>query len=185
MKKSGIFLFVVVFTSVLNLSSLQAQNDRTGLSLGMQLNQYHNDFGLGLQLTSPYFAEGWVAVRARGNFMYNENVQNAETVWSPYGHASIGMVSTAGRIGDFMRLYAEGGLITLFPNPDFSSETLVPGGYGLFGFEFFFEGYGGYFIELGGVGTGASADRIMNEPIYSNGFVISTGFRVHFKRKDK
>ena len=35
-----------------------------------------------------------------------------------------------------------------------------------------------YFIELGGVGTGAKADKIAFKPIYSNGFLIDVGFRV-------
>jgi hypothetical protein len=34
-----------------------------------------------------------------------------------------------------------------------------------------------YFIELGGVGTGANADKVTGNPIYSNGFLISVGFR--------
>lgn len=36
-----------------------------------------------------------------------------------------------------------------------------------------------YFIEIGAVGTGAKADEVVNEPIYSNGLTISTGFRLN------
>lgn len=80
-------------------------------------------------------------------------------------------------VGERIRLYGEGGVITIFPSSDFSSDDMVFGGYGLFGFEFFFGKMGNYFIEIGGIGTGAVADKIINRPIYSNGLSISTGFR--------
>ncbi|MBC8485793.1 MAG: hypothetical protein H8D45_07100, partial [Bacteroidetes bacterium] len=80
----------------------------------------------------------------------------------------------------FIRLYGEGGIISLFPSDEFSSEEFVFGGYGLFGFEFYMNSRSNYFIEIGGVGTGATADNITNEPIYSNGLLISTGFRIQF-----
>ncbi|HEY5825345.1 MAG TPA: hypothetical protein VIT44_13315, partial [Cyclobacteriaceae bacterium] len=63
----------------------------------------------------------------------------------------------------------------------FSSEQFVFGGYGLFGFEFFMHSSSNYFIELGGIGTGARADKIASQPIYSNGFLISTGFRLNLE----
>ena len=54
------------------------------------------------------------------------------------------------------------------------------GGYGLFGFEFFMNSRNNYFIEIGGVGTGAVADKVANSPIYSNGLLINVGFRHQF-----
>jgi hypothetical protein len=38
-----------------------------------------------------------------------------------------------------------------------------------------------YFIELGAVGTGAKADKLPTNPIYSNGFLMSVGFRFHVR----
>jgi len=32
-----------------------------------------------------------------------------------------------------------------------------------------------YFAEIGGMGTGAKADKIPSKPIYSNGFTTSAG----------
>ena len=60
-------------------------------------------------------------------------------------------------------------------------KDFVLGGYGLLGFEFYPHRKGCYFIELGGVGTGATADKIPSSPIYSNGFLISTGIRFHLR----
>lgn len=53
-------------------------------------------------------------------------------------------------------------------------------GYGLFGFEFFISQNFNYHIEIGGVGTGATEDKIRNKRVYSNGLLINTGFRIYF-----
>lgn len=68
----------------------------------------------------------------------------------------------------------------LFPSDAFSSRSVQFGGYGLFGFEFLLDQHMRYFLEAGGVGTGARADRIEGAPIYSNGFVINVGVRAQF-----
>lgn len=163
--------------------SLKAQTPsiNTGMGFGMNLVQYQKDFGMGINLTSPLFANKGMGVRLRGNMMYHEHVMDSTTTWSPYGNLSLGMVGIAGHISDRIRLYGEGGVIAVFPSSNFSSQSLNIGGYGTFGFEFFFYHAGNYFIELGGVGTGAKADKIATKPIYSNGFSISTGFRFYLK----
>jgi len=79
-----------------------------------------------------------------------------------------------------MRLYGEGGIIALFPSSRFSGETFILGGYGLFGFEFFFDSKNNYFIEIGGIGTGAVAEKVSGQPIYSNGILINVGYRYQF-----
>jgi hypothetical protein len=38
-----------------------------------------------------------------------------------------------------------------------------------------------YFAELGAVGIGARAEKLSSQPLYSNGFSISTGLRVYLK----
>ena len=40
-----------------------------------------------------------------------------------------------------------------------------------------------YFIEIGGIGTGATADKVANKPIYSNGLMLSTGFRIYLGKE--
>ena len=69
----------------------------------------------------------------------------------------------------------------LIPSNEFSSNQFEYGGYGLFGFEFFMNKCCNYFIEIGGVGTGATANKIVLQPIYSNGLLISSGFRMQLK----
>ncbi|MBL7104991.1 MAG: hypothetical protein ISS18_11745 [Bacteroidales bacterium] len=173
------FLVLIVF-GLIGVANAQEEKISNKFGMGFQLNQYQNDFGLGLNMTSPYFAHDKIAVRFRGNFMFNEHVKNNETTWTPYSNISLGLIGVAGKVCDFIRLYGEGGIISLFPSDEFSSEEFVFGGYGLFGFEFYMNSRSNYFIEIGGVGTGATADNITNEPIYSNGLLISTGFRIQF-----
>lgn len=113
--------------------------------------------------------------------MWNEHLNsNSETTWSSYSNASLGFVQSVGEIKNFLRVYGEGGAIFLFPSDKFSSKSIQFGGYGLFGFEFFFDQHLNYFLEAGGVGTGAKADKISGKPIYSNGFIINVGVRAQF-----
>ena len=162
------------------MANAQEEAVGSGFGIGTQLGQYQDDFGLGLNVSSPSFADDRIAVRSRVNFMFHEHVQDRETTWTPYASFSLGVASVAGNVGEHIRLYGEGGVVGLLPSEEFSSDDFVFGGYGLFGFEFFMDQRTNYFVELGGVGTGAKADRITNRPIYSNGFLVSTGFRTHF-----
>jgi hypothetical protein len=151
---------------------------KNGVTLGFQLGQFQKDFGFGLNVTSPFFAKGGMAVRVRGNLMWNEHLTPAfETTWTPYGNICLGMVGKGGEIGNFMRLYGEGGLLAILPSSEFSSQGLALGGYGGFGFEFFMTKAFNYYIEIGGVGTGATADKLPGKPIFSNGLMIQVGFR--------
>jgi len=181
MKRTSVLtlaLIIIVFAS-----NVQAQDEviNTGYGFGSQILQFQRDFGLGLNITSPYFGHDKIAVRLRGNLMFNENVQNANTTWTPYFSMSLGLIGVGGKVGDFIRLYGEGGIIGIKPSNEFSTQNFVFGGYGLFGFEFFMNNSSNYFIEIGGVGTGAKANKIVTQPIYSNGLLISAGFRIHLK----
>jgi hypothetical protein len=158
---------------------LKAQESQinTGFGLGYQLVQYQEDFGFGINAVSPYFANNRVGVRVKANLMYNQNVIDGLSDWTPYANVSLGVIGVAGKVSERIRLYGEGGFIALLPSDSFSSTNFEFGGYGLFGFEFFFNKGGNYFIEIGGIGTGATADKVATQPIYSNGLTISTGIR--------
>ena len=159
------------------ISNAQTASLPSGFGFGFQLNQYQNDFGLGLQVTSPLFVHNRLGIRVKGNFMFLEHLKNDLTEWTPYSNVSVGIYSIGGQVGENIRLYGEGGIVFLFPSSEFSTSSSDIGGYGLFGFEFFFSNHTNYFIELGGIGTGAKANKIEHSPIYSNGFLISVGFR--------
>jgi len=159
---------------------VSGQNQSNKLELGIQVNQFQNDFGIGAHLISPYFLNSKVAVRAGANFQWFEHYEGAETTWTPYQSFQLGLRSRTAIIENTLFIYGEGGVILILPNSDFSSEDNEFGGYGVFGFEFKPSQKFAYFIELGGVGTGAKADLVGNEPIYSNGFLTQVGFRIGF-----
>ncbi|MFH5831959.1 hypothetical protein ACG2F4_04625 [Halalkalibaculum sp. DA3122] len=180
--KSTTTLFIgiiIIITSINCTISAQQSGINNDFSFGIQVSQYQQDFGIGITVTSPYFANKKIALRARGNLMFHEHLQNQETTWSPYLNATFGVAGKTGWVGDAVRLYGEGGGTGLFPSDEFSSVSFELGGYGLFGFEFYMNPASNYFIEIGAVGTGAKADNVTDEPIYSNGLTISTGFRLH------
>lgn len=179
MKKLFITLILVMGFAAAGLA--QDVKMHNGFGFGFQLNEYQNDFGMGLQITSPYYVNNRIAIRLRGNLMYNEHLKDNETIWTPYSNVSAGLIGVAGTVAEQIRLYGEGGVVGIFPSGDFSSDDYVFGGYGLFGFEFYFYQHGNYFIEIGGIGSGAREDLVETEPIYSNGLLISTGFRFLFE----
>ena len=149
-----------------------------GLAAGFQLHQFNGDFGLGLNLTSPYFLKQSMAVRASGDVVFSEL-----DGWQPYAASRIGFLGGTGLISGFARFYGEGGLQFLFPDSNISEEKFVLGGYGHLGFEFFLDpGIQGhsYFIELGSTGIAESAGKLPGEPIYFNGFCTGVGYRRYF-----
>lgn len=177
MKKTTII--IVLIFSAFQIQAQESLNKNFGI--GGQVGRHQNDFGIGLHMTSPYFASGKMAVRLRGNLVWNEHPdRQGEATWTPYSNVSLGFVQSVGEINNFVRIYGEAGAIWLFPSTEFSSQTIQFGGYGLFGFEFFFDKHMNYFFEAGGVGTGAKADKIAGKPIYSNGFLINVGIRAQF-----
>ena len=178
--KVFMLIFVLVATgAVAGYAQEKPLNHK--LALGFHLNQNQQDFGFGLQITTPYFANRKVAVRLRGSLMWNQHLNDESiTVWSPYSNMSLGVVGIGGEVASFLRLYGEGGVVIMFPSSDFSTKSYQFGGYGLFGFEFFMDSNNSYFIEIGGIGTGAVADKVVGKPIYSNGMLINVGFRYQF-----
>ena len=165
-------LFIMLTTQV------TAQTSPNKLEIGFNLSQYQKDFGLGLHLISPYFIKSTIAIKVGANIQWLEYINGTETTWATYQNFQLGIRGRSVIVSDKIFIYGEGGFITILPNSNFSSESSVFGGYGLFGFEFKPSPKFAYFIELGGVGTGATADKIAGKPIYSNGFLTNVGFRI-------
>lgn len=175
MKK--VFLSIVSVLLALQMHAQEGLSKKFGI--GGQVGQHQKDFGIGLNITSPYFVNQKMAFRLKGNLIWNEHLNgNSEITWSSYSNVSLGFVQSVAEISNFVRLYGEGGAILLFPSDEFSSKPVQFGAYGLFGFEFFIDEHVNYFFEAGGVGTGAKADKVVGKPIYSNGFLINVGVRL-------
>ena len=175
MKKAITMCALFILSWSISAQEFVAKNST---QIGFTIGQIQQDFGIGLNLTSPYFLYERVAVRVRGNFVFHEHLDNnANFVWTPYSNLTIGLVGLAGKVGEQINVYGEGGLLFLFPNDNFSSENAENGGYGIVGFEFLPARFIRYFIEIGGAGSGASADKVAGSPIYSNGLILYTGIR--------
>ena len=184
-------LLIIPFMCIILVNSGKAQkveNDDTSskanhFSMGYNLNDFGHDFGVGINITSPYFANKKVAVKISENFQWLNHIgADGKYTWTGYNNVRIGMVSGGFMLNNTIRLYGEGGVTFLISPSTITSNTTHAGGYGLFGFEFFIntpKNNLSYFIELGGIGTGAIADKVAASPIYSNGFMSSVGFRIY------
>jgi hypothetical protein len=159
--------------------------DDFGVGFGLQRLQ--DDFGLSVLLRTPTFFHHTVRFSLAGGVAWYPHAVDASTgldTWDTYGQGRLVVEGGRHIPGTPVRLYGFGGVVLLLPPSSLDSQSVVPGGIGGFGFEFNFaeasepEGLVSYFIELGGVGTGATADKLPGHPIFSNGFAVATG--LHF-----
>lgn len=149
------------------------------MSAGINLNHFGRDFGIGLNVSSPAFLGGHMTIRASGNYQWlaHPNIKGNET-WSGYTYYRLGAAGINMAIADGILLYGEGGVSATLLDKTMSAEPVTIGGYGLFGFEFLMPGNISYYIELGGAGSGAAADKLPSSPIVANGFLASGGMRI-------
>ncbi len=159
-----------------------------GFALGFTIHRFHDDFGLGALVSSPSFLEGLLRFSAGGGVAWFPRALDDEgyETWKGYGHTRFVFESGARIAATPLRLYGFGGVTALFLPDELSSKKVRIGGVGGFGFEFRFQRPAGgdapisYFIELGGMGVGAKADRLPYRPLIANGFLTTTGFRAYF-----
>ena len=89
MKKLFLFAFFFAYTQLAFGQEATPPNN-TGFGFGFQINQFQRDFGMGILITSPYFASNNVAVRARGHVMFHEHPQDGENSLEPLWQCFIG-----------------------------------------------------------------------------------------------
>lgn len=177
-----LFLLALIGSTYFFSNPLQGQstNSRSSVNIGFSISQFQNDYGLGLHIISPYFANNTMALKFGATLQWFEYQDEQEMTWDAYGNFQIGLRTRQTIIDNKIFVYGEGGCILLLPNKSFSTQKNKIGGYGLFGFEFKTPYSTAYFIELGGAGIGAKADKIEGEPIYANGFLTNVGIRFSF-----
>lgn len=156
-----------------------SQNNKKKIGFGININQFQVDYGLGIHLISPYLFNSKLAIKTAFNYQWLQHKNSNEEIWTPYQNAQIGIRGKTDIVDSKIFIYGEGGVIGLLPNKIFSEKEFLLGGYGLFGFEFGMSHNSFYFIEMGGTGTGAVAEKVEYKPIYSNGFLINVGFRIY------
>lgn len=160
------------------LGAFCAFGQSKGSEFGFHLSENDGDFGFGLNYTTPYLFNESIAISTRANMMYFRYNKTGEMEMTPYYNVQIGVLGHKSKISENILLYGEGGVLALLPSSKFSDSDLEFGGYGLFGFEFHFDSHNSYFIEMGGMGTGATANQLFGNPIYSNGFMVNVGYKI-------
>jgi len=188
LRDAALLLFCTVSVLTSDLANAQtantacdsAQTNPNKLEIGFNISQYQNDFGIGVHVISPYVFRRTFAIKAGTNIQWFENFNGAETTLTTYQSIQLGIRGRRVIVTHHISVYGEGGSFIILPNSDFSSQRSVFGGYGLFGFEFKIVPGFAYFIELGGVSTGATADKVENKPIYSSGFLVNVGLKIGF-----
>lgn len=159
-----------------------------GLALGFALHRFQDDFGFGGLVATPTFLAGLLRVAFGGGVAWYPHALDDEghETWQLYGHSRAVLEAGARIPSTPLRLYGFGGVTTLFVPGELSSKKVRLGGVGGFGFEFRFQrphqgdAPVSYFAEFGGIGTGATADRLPTHPIFANGFLLTTGLRAYF-----
>jgi hypothetical protein len=167
----------------LTINSTSLAQENPPARVGFQINQIQGDFGLGLNLDIPLLKH-WPVIRLAASNHWIEIPEAANTKTSFYQTVSIGVANKGWPISDKIKVYADGGLMLLIPSNELSSKSILPGGFGLFGFEFFTakQGSSSLFLEMGGTTAGLRLDRRQNIPAFGAGMLISTGFRIDLSK---
>lgn len=180
----GVSNLMSVFSLLIFAFCVNAQNKYqkapSGFSFGIHLNLLPRDLGVGINITSPYLVNSKIAARISTNYQWLQTTNiSGSPKWALYNNIRAGLIGVTGFIGKSIRVYGEGGMVVLIPNPD-ASDKITSGGYGQMGFEFFFvQRTNSFFIEIGGIGTGAMAEKLNGAPMYSNGLLTGIGFRLY------
>ena len=180
MKTINRLLIAMFLLGSLNTVHSQSSNWR----VAFQLSEMSGDFGQGVMIESPSIVKNIFTLKLRGNAYYLNHDLDGKNEWSPYFSGTLGISSQPARVSKSIELYGEGGVVMILPNSEFSASDQEFGGYGLFGFNFLFDPAFSYFIEAGGVGSGAIAELTDNERIYANGFFVQVGFKIHFVKSE-
>jgi len=159
------------------------QHHNQGLGLGFQINQFQQDFGFGVQVSSPSFWNEMALLRLKTNLVFHQHVLQGQYEWSGYQNLSLGLAGIGGYVSENIRIYGEGGIMGLFPSSNFSNEKFLASGYGAFGTEFFSTPGFHFFLEIGLAPTRARADLMPGKPFYHNGFYTTMGLRSYLPRR--
>jgi hypothetical protein len=151
-------------------------------SVGIQGAHYDMDAGIAIQVTTPLFFSESFSLRFTGAVQWLETYYQKRLDLMPYHSMRTGLVYNLPMM-ERSRVYFEVGSYMIFPNKTFSNKEVVNGGYGVIGAEFFFYQHPrvvvSYFAEMGFTALDTKAERLQDERSYSNGLLVTTGFRFY------
>ena len=157
-----------------------------GSAIGVAVERVQDNFGVSGTWSSRAFFDEKARMTASGGVAWypNGTGSSGNQEWLPFGHSRV-VVESGHRVGRApLRLYGFGGAMLIFRSERLSDDVLAVAGVGGFGFEFFapttsMDAPVSYFIEIGGVGSGARAANLPGQPILLNGFLVQSGLRFY------
>jgi hypothetical protein len=170
-------------------TTTQTPVTKDGVAVGFALHRFQDDFGVGLVAASPTFLR-WLRVSARGGVAWYPHAVSSDgtSSWEAFYYGNLAVESgppfLAGT-GGAVRPYGFGGPIVVVPPSALSTASVALGGVGGFGLEARFgggpagEGPVTYFFELGGIGTGAIANKLPTRDSLASGFFLAAGIRLY------
>jgi hypothetical protein len=159
---------------------------KENVSLGFDLMRLQDDFGVGGTLSSPTLLH-WLRLTMGGGIAWYPHgiAANGNEAWDMFGHGRLVVeVGPTFQKGIPVRPYGFGGASTLILPSSLSATQVRFGGVGGFGLELAFM-YGErtgpvtYYMEIGGCGFGASADKLPTNPDVASGLLLNAGFRAY------
>lgn len=106
-KSAGYMVVVFVMVGLTGTAGAQQSEINNDVNIGIQLSQFQQDFGTSITLTSPWFDQQWIAVRARSHVLFHEHVQEQEDNMAPYLNATLGVAGKTGSIGDYPAIWGK------------------------------------------------------------------------------
>jgi hypothetical protein len=173
------FFFASAALSLALLSPLKSQGQRI-LGIGISMNQSVLDYGMGINLTSPLIAHSF-------QFRLSANIQGLQGVPANtdrtrvlgYQNIRLGVIGKPKYVSDRIIIYGEGGPGVLINNSKVTSKKMNLLGYGVIGGEYLLREKLWMFLEGGGIGSGAEADKLIGKPMYATGLFFGMGLRLH------
>jgi hypothetical protein len=179
------FLVALALAAAIGLAATAGAADTpaeipgAGWTFGPEVLGLPGEFGVGLHFLTPgLFGENF-RLKIGGSNQWLRGRLPGQDAQSRLGYTSI-------RLGIHISFpfgakglsgYSEGGVVETFPESRLSGRSFVLGGYGVFGLEFRMSRASASFVEFGGMGSGARAERLVGRPSYSRGFVVAAGLR--------
>lgn len=183
LSKLKMTVFLGLLLAAFSANAQQKHNINNGVGIGFQINQFQQDFGFGVQVSSPSFWNNGAVLRLKTNLVFHEHLKQGQYEWSGYQNIALGLAGYGGWVTENIRIYGEGGLMGLLPSGNFSSESFVLSGYGSFGTELYASPGFHYFLEVGVAPTRARADLVPGNPFFHNGFFTTMGLRYNLSKK--
>lgn len=175
----ALFAFTLLLITNSNAQKVKWNNYNNSWLVGYQLNDFSDDFGIGLHVITPRFI-GNTHLRISYDYQWLEYMNNNADDWEPYQQVRVDAISKYPIIEKRLLVYGGGGFVVGFLPSKMSSTSVGITGSGTFGLEMFWSPSFSYFLEMGGTGSVGTSDKLSQNRIIGSGFYSSTGFRIYF-----